>query len=94
MIQVIAKALVKEDKIEEYKGVACELIDMTRMENGCLSYELFQDREDPRILTFMERWKDMESLEAHFQADHFKRLVPQLKALRHSSELNLYELVK
>jgi len=94
MIQVVAKALVKENQIEEYKAVASELIDMTRMEKGCLSYELFQDRDDPRIMSFIERWQDMETLEEHFQTEHFKRLVPQLKDLRISSELNIYELVK
>jgi len=36
----------------------------------------------------------METLEEHFQTEHFKRLVPQLKDLRISSELNIYELVK
>ncbi|MBN1333626.1 MAG: antibiotic biosynthesis monooxygenase [Synergistales bacterium] len=94
MIQVVAKALVKEEKIGEYKEVAYTLIEMTRKEKGCISYELFQDRDDPRIMTFIERWQDMESLEEHFQAEHFKSLVPQLKDLRQSSELNIYELVK
>jgi len=94
MIQVVAKATVKEEMKESYLEKAFELIESTRNEEGCLSYELFQDIKDPGIFTFIEKWEDMDHLERHFNTEHFRRIVPLLKDMRLSSDLNIYSLVK
>ena len=35
------------------------------MEDGCLSYDLHQDREDPDTLVFIETWRDHAAWRAH-----------------------------
>ena len=90
MIHVVAKSIVKKELQEEYKKIAYELVDMTRKEKGCISYALYQDKDNPLILTFLEVWDTMESLEAHFKAPHFTALVPRLGEIRESSEVNIY----
>lgn len=93
MIFVVAKSVIKEGKAEEYKKLTARLIEETRKEAGCISYDLCQDMSNPNILTFLERWESKEDLDAHMNTVHFKEIVPMLKDFRESSELNIYKEV-
>lgn len=91
MIKVVSKGLVKKGKLEQALALYTELVEKTRRELGCISYELFQDTENPHILTIIETWENKGCLESHFNAEHFVRLVPELKKLREgNAELNVY----
>ncbi|MGM0436636.1 MAG: putative quinol monooxygenase [Bacillota bacterium] len=94
MIKVVAKSVVKKEKIEEYKEMVNELIEKTRNEDKNISYELYQDVDNPQILTFIEEWEDHKGLEKHMSSDHFKKIVSQLNELRETSEVNVYKKVK
>lgn len=91
MIYVVSKSVVREDKLEDYKKQTVRLIEETRKEKGCIAYDLCQDINNPNILTFLERWESKEALDAHMKTTHFMEIVPKLKDLRESSELNIYK---
>lgn len=94
MLKVVAKAVVKEEKLEEYKKLAAELAAETRKENGCIAYELFEDADNGKILTFIEEWESRAALDSHMKTGHFTEIVPKLGKLQESgSELNIYTLV-
>lgn len=93
MIRVISKSCFYEDKTEEAIKMYKELVEKTRMEEGCISYSLFQDIKDNSILTMIEEWESQDALDKHMKTEHFKRLVPMIGKLRKSSELNVYKLV-
>jgi quinol monooxygenase YgiN len=93
MVFVVSKSVIKEGKTEEYKKLTTRLIEETRKEAGCISYDLCQDMSNPSILTFLERWESKEALDAHMNSAHFKEIVPMLKEYRESSELNVYKEV-
>jgi quinol monooxygenase YgiN len=93
MVKVVAKGYFYEDKTEEAIKIYEELVEKTRLEDGCISYNLFRDKNDCSILTMIEEWKSQDALDKHMKTEHFTRLVPQLGKLRKSSELNTYELV-
>ncbi len=42
----------------------------TRLEEGCLRYDLFQDVSDPQKFTFIEEWESPAALEKHSQSAH------------------------
>lgn len=90
MIRVVAKSIVPIDKQEEYRKIVSELVAMSRSEKGCISYGLFKDRDNPKILTILEEWKDEDSLERHSSTDHFKRIVPVLGKLRDGNDVHVY----
>lgn len=94
MIKVVAKSIVKDDKIEEFKSYAEELASETRKEEGCISYQLFQDVNNSKILTFIEEWESLDSLQNHMKTKHFVEIVPKLDVMKEkdSSELNIYRL--
>ena len=70
MLTVIAKILVKADKIEEAKSGLLALISPTLKEQGCIDYVLHQSNDDPQLFFFYENWTDRESLENHLANEH------------------------
>lgn len=76
MIKVVAKSELIDGKKEEVLNMLDEMIALTRKEDGCISYELFEDMNNPNIITFIEEWEDMDKLKAHMESEHFKRIVP------------------
>ncbi|WP_235847084.1 putative quinol monooxygenase [Neobacillus niacini] len=95
MIKVVAKAKLKPGvSVEDYLIQAKELVAETRKEEGCITYALHQDINDSSIVTMLEEWVDEESLNQHNQTEHVKRIVPGLRELRESSEINIYREVE
>jgi quinol monooxygenase YgiN len=94
MVKVIAKATIKEDKVEGFKSSISELVAETRKEDGCLSYQLFQDVKDKKVLTFIEEWDSMEALERHMNSKHFQEALPKIAAIQEKEmELSVCTLV-
>jgi quinol monooxygenase YgiN len=94
MIRVVAKSEIMEGQVEAYQRFAEELVHETRKEQGCVSYELFQDIENRNICAFIEAWEDQAALDRHMKSAHFERIVPQMARLKvRPSEINVYRLV-
>ncbi|RYU95576.1 putative quinol monooxygenase [Emticicia agri] len=70
MLTVIAKILVKADKVEEAKSGLLDLIAPTLKEHGCIDYVLHQSNDNPQLFFFYENWTDRESLENHLANEH------------------------
>jgi quinol monooxygenase YgiN len=94
MIKVIAKSFTKENQIEKVLELAKELVEATVQEQGCISYEMYQDEKDPKILIMVEEWETIEALNNHMASEHFIRIVPQMNEYRdQKSELNICKRV-
>lgn len=91
MLKVVSKGVFNKDNLEKVIALYRELITETHKEQGCISYELYQDTENPCILTMIETWENKASLEAHFVSEHFKRLVPEIGKFKESAkDLHVY----
>jgi (4S)-4-hydroxy-5-phosphonooxypentane-2,3-dione isomerase len=44
-------------------------------EEGCLRFDIIQDRDDPHRFTFYEVYRDDAALATHRQTSHFKRYI-------------------
>lgn len=94
MINIVAKNIVKEGKIEEFKALALKLIKESRKEEGCIEYNLYEDIKNSNILTFIEKWKDEEAINLHNKSEHFTSIVPKLgELLKTDSDVDLYKSV-
>lgn len=90
MIKVVAKSYAKADKLERLLELSKEMVEATVKEEGCISYELFQDIKDASSLVIVEEWESEEALSRHMSSEHFKRLIPQMNELREKpSEVNV-----
>ena len=94
MIKVIAKSIFKDNYVENALHLYDELVVKTRQENGCISYELFQDVNNKNILCIIEEWESEAHLDAHKKTEHFTRIVPLISEIRESSEINILNLIK
>ncbi len=81
MINVIAKANIKPENIGKAIELYAELAAETRKEKGCLKYDIIQNMKEKHFLIVVEEWESEKHLEAHFNAEHFKRLVPEIGEL-------------
>jgi quinol monooxygenase YgiN len=46
------------------------LVEATRRQDGCLTYDVAEDLFDPGLIRFSETWPDADSLARHLQAPH------------------------
>lgn len=69
-LKVVAHLISKPDTIEQTREVLLGLVEPTRLENGCIAYELFQNNGDPTDFTFVEEWTDDTALDAHLETPH------------------------
>jgi quinol monooxygenase YgiN len=72
MVYIIAYLNAHPGKGPEVLPLAAPLIEATRREAGCISYELYQKPGDPDTLVFVETWKDKAAVDAHFAEPHLK----------------------
>ncbi|MCH4891264.1 antibiotic biosynthesis monooxygenase [Acidaminobacter sp. JC074] len=93
MVKVVAEKYIDENKLEAFMALAGEMIELTRKEDGCLEYNIFQDENDPRHFSYIESWETREHLEKHFESEHFKRLVPKLGDLSEAGPVVIYKEV-
>ena len=78
MIKIVAKMLVKADRVEEFKATAKELVEKSRAEAGNVFYSLNVSTTNPRLLAFIECWKDQEAIDIHNATEHFTGILPKL----------------
>jgi quinol monooxygenase YgiN len=93
MIIVTATITAKHGKRDEIISQSQDVIESTRLESGCISYELFASTEDENVLVMFERWENIEALELHKQTDHYKAFGPSIKDLLEKKiELGVYSV--
>jgi quinol monooxygenase YgiN len=51
------------------------LVEPSRAEPGCISYELHRDPENPGKFMFQERFRGQAALDAHLATPHFRQFV-------------------
>ena len=81
MIHILAQFSVKEDKVPEFIELCKELVKESRQEEGCISYNLQQNREKDNHFVFVEHWKSEKAIEIHNATKHFTKIVPMLVEL-------------
>jgi quinol monooxygenase YgiN len=61
----VAEFLALSGKDEELLTKLHSLMSPTQKEPGCLRYELNQGCDDPRRITFIEKWTDRDAFDQH-----------------------------
>ncbi|MFI3227969.1 MAG: putative quinol monooxygenase [Clostridia bacterium] len=92
MVYVVSKNFVKPENHEIFLKLAKEMVDLTRLEDGCIQYVLTKTDSNPDILVYCETWESRAQLDAHLQSEHIKRIGPTLAPYRYQpSELLILE---
>lgn len=72
MIIVTAKIIAQPGEKNNIILKARDLIKSTRLEPGCISYNLYASTEDEDVLIVLEQWENQDVLDSHMQTEHFK----------------------
>ena len=78
-LRVVARIKAKSGKVDEVRELLSGLVEPTRKESGCVSYELLQNTEDPTDFTFVEEWESEKAFASHRASDHIKVIGPKLQ---------------
>jgi len=80
-LRVVARIIARPERVDDLRALLNELIEPTRNESGCITYELLQNKSDPTDFTFVEEWESDDALDAHAASEHLKQVGSRLKGL-------------
>lgn len=69
-LTIVGNIHAKPDQIDLVKSELLNLIETTRAEEGCLNYDLHQDKENPAHFLFFENWESCERWQKHMENQH------------------------
>ena len=92
MIKVVAEHRINKDGLEQYLELAKIIVEKTvTLDEGCISYAMCQDIEDPFHCTMIEEWESRAALDRHMKAAHFLETVPKMgKFCEGPTDITLY----
>ena len=94
-VRVVAHFVAKPESVEDVKRALIGMVDPTRAETGCVTYELLQNLDDPTDFTFVEEWTSQANLDRHAGSEHIRTGRELVKAhLAKPSDVRVYALVK
>ena len=80
-LRVVARVVARPGKVEELRALLQGLVEPTRREPGCVTYELLQNMTEPTDFTFVEEWRSEEELDVHLQSPHVRQARSRLPEL-------------
>jgi quinol monooxygenase YgiN len=91
-VVVVGSFTARDGKEREAEDAFRALLEPTHDEQGCILYALHRGADDPRRLTFIERWGSREALDAHLSSPHIKDVLARAEDLfGDSAEIVVYE---
>jgi quinol monooxygenase YgiN len=70
MAFVFARITARPGSADAMREILTDLVAPTRLEPGCLKYELFQREGEPEIFYTSEEWRDAADVDAHMATPH------------------------
>jgi autoinducer 2-degrading protein len=70
MVNVIVILEIDTQKIDEFLAVILENAAASRLEPGCLRFEVSRDANQPNLFALSESYRDVAAMEAHYTTPH------------------------
>ena len=80
-LRVVATITAQPDKADELKCILLGLVEPTRSEAGCISYQLFQNSSDASDFVFVEEWASDAALDQHMTTPHVQDAITRGQSL-------------
>ena len=69
-ISVTARVRARKGSEAKVRRACLALVAPSRLEQGCINYDLHQAADDPCLFMFYENWESREDLERHLETAH------------------------
>jgi quinol monooxygenase YgiN len=70
MVVVVATMHAQEGREDKLRDVLLALVVESRLEEGCLRYDLLRGEDDPLSFALYEEWESEAALNAHLRTRH------------------------
>lgn len=80
-VTVVATFEARPGRETELRAALLGLVAPTRLEAGCLNYDLHTLPDNPARFLFHENWTTKAALETHLQSPHIQALLPRVGEL-------------
>lgn len=67
--------------VDRLMALALDHVRRSRAEDGCIAHDVHRHAEHPNRLVFIEQWRDMDALLAHFAVPESRAFVTAAAAL-------------
>jgi len=92
MVVLVVHVHVKSEHLDQYLAHCESMLEPSRAEEACISYDYFSKTDDPTHVVFVEEWLSAEGLQAHFEMAHFKKFVSDTELYTEEVNLRQYEV--
>jgi len=75
-IGVFVDVFIKEGELGAFMEHMSEMVELTKLEDGCIAYDIYEETDGSGGVVFMEIWESQEALDKHMESEHFLRLIP------------------
>ncbi|GAB6395561.1 MAG: antibiotic biosynthesis monooxygenase [Bacteroidales bacterium] len=82
---IVATVTIHDGYKDELLNAFRDVIAATRQEEGCISYNVYEDVSNPSTLTFIEYWASQSAIDRHNQTAHLQGFVKALEGKAHLS---------
>ena len=80
-IHIVARFTARPDSVDALRTLLLGMLEPTRKEEGCISYQLLNNTGDATDFTFVEEWADQAAIDAHMATPHLKAVVTNTQPL-------------
>jgi quinol monooxygenase YgiN len=80
-LHIVAHITARAGEEKNVREKLARLIEPTRSEPGCRTYELFVNKEKPEDYMFVEEYDDDAAFDAHMSSKHVTTAVPEIVPL-------------
>ncbi|MDX2266219.1 MAG: putative quinol monooxygenase [Hyphomicrobiales bacterium] len=77
-LTLVAIITAKPGQEEELGRRLSALVAPTRLEPGCLNYDLHRSSDDPAVFMLYENWRSKADLDAHFEMPYLKDFLARM----------------
>ncbi len=64
--------IAKENSIEKMKELLIAMVAPSKVEDGCIFYDIFQYENQREKFMAVETWRDEKALDGHKASEHYK----------------------
>jgi len=84
---------VKAECRVELIAMSKALLPPSRSEEGCISFDFYEDQSKENNFLFFERWQDRQSIDAHFHKNYFKDFAKRFPdMIEGDAEIKIYKI--
>ena len=70
---VVVHSHIQPDHVEKFREITLQNAEATRGEEGCVRFDVIQQKDDPTRFTFIEMFQSEEAGAVHRETSHFKK---------------------